>query len=299
MKNVTFSTVVCIIKLLIYYVIYQGVFTILPMMAAVIYGISTGSLTLETFTSMDSDVMVALGDYGIWAMALGLFLSAVVMMWHISHFGYFNFGPKPLKQVKGSILLLSVVLIFATMVTFNIFAQWAGLPDMHANVMEGLSKNIVGVLAIAVAAPVLEEMLFRGAIQGMLMRRFSNPWVGIIIASLIFGAIHMNPIQVFYATMLGLVFGWIYYRTGSLVPVVIGHVLNNSMAAATMFFGLEEEEMAASFSAELVMAISAAVVAVVMAYFINKLQPSVPKPWHAAGEELQVEVEEPLPSANA
>ena len=43
-----------------------------------------------------------------------------------------------------------------------------------------------------------------------------------------------NPAQIPFAFLLGMMFGWLYYRTGSLLPGIIGHVLNNSVAAITM-----------------------------------------------------------------
>ena len=58
--------------------------------------------------------------------------------------------------------------------------------------------------------------------------------MAILIASLLFGVVHMNPAQIPFAFLLGAMFGWLYYRTGSLLPGIIGHVLNNSIAAVSM-----------------------------------------------------------------
>jgi membrane protease YdiL (CAAX protease family) len=118
------------------------------------------------------------------------------------------------------------------------------------------------------------------------MRKFSNPWIGILAASLVFGLIHVNPIQVFYATMLGIVFGWIYYRTGNLMPVVIGHVLNNSLAAMMMYFGLDAEEKALSASSEITLLIVSSVAAVVTAWLINRIQQDI-IPWYDATDKQQ------------
>ena len=54
------------------------------------------------------------------------------------------------------------------------------------------------------------------------------------MSSLVFGVVHMNPAQIPFAFLLGVMFGWLYYRTGSLLPGIIGHVLNNSVAAVNM-----------------------------------------------------------------
>lgn len=44
-----------------------------------------------------------------------------------------------------------------------------------------------------------------------------------------------------FAFLIGLLFGWLYYRTGSLVPGIVGHIINNSFGAWTMFTATREE----------------------------------------------------------
>ena len=90
-------------------------------------------------------------------------------------------------------------------------------------------------------APLVEELLFRGAIQGHLLRKGMNPWVALFIASAIFGIVHMNPVQILFAFAIGLIFGWLYYRTGSLVPGIVGHFINNTIACVQMATMSQEE----------------------------------------------------------
>lgn len=274
-----------VIKLPLYYMLYQGLFSVLAMVAVMVYGITNGAIALDALMTEDADaLMTAIPQvYSVWAVSLGLFLSAAVMLWHLIYWGYFSFGKEPFRQVSGKVMLLCIMLVFASMFVFNILAQELGLPDELAETMEQVSNNILGCISIAVLAPILEEVLFRGAIQGYLMRKY-NPTVGIVVASLIFGLIHMNPIQVFYAFFLGLIFGWIYYRTRSLMPVVIGHVLNNSLAAISMITGAEEEEAVMSLGEKVAVLGASAAAAVVLVYLINRLQPAVTRPWLGAGE---------------
>lgn len=48
-----------------------------------------------------------------------------------------------------------------------------------------------------------------------------------LVSALIFGIVHGNPVQMFFASILGLVLGWVYYRTGSLLPCMLMHFINN------------------------------------------------------------------------
>jgi membrane protease YdiL (CAAX protease family) len=79
-------------------------------------------------------------------------------------------------------------------------------------------------------APLAEELVFRGAVLRALLRWNSRHWVGISISALLFALIHMNPAQMPHAFLIGLLLGWMYYRTDSIVPGVVYHWVNNTVA---------------------------------------------------------------------
>ena len=91
------------------------------------------------------------------------------------------------------------------------------------------SHPISGPLALVVIAPLTEELIFRGLIlRGLLAR--TSPWRAIVISALLFGLVHLNPWQIPFAFVAGLVFGWVYFRTGSLTLCMAGHALHNSIS---------------------------------------------------------------------
>lgn len=166
----------------------------------------------------------------VTARAVAIILSSLSMLLFIHLRGLYKLRWGLLRSLDTKPLLISTLLVFSSMFALNIFVQWFPLDDNLDGIFEGLSRNPLGILGLAVLAPLLEEVLFRGAIQGTLMRFFGRPWPAIIVAALIFGIFHWNPVQVVYATLLGVIFGWIYYRTGSLLSVIVGHILNNTFA---------------------------------------------------------------------
>lgn len=97
---------------------------------------------------------------------------------------------------------------------------------------EGIMKEPWGYLALGIFVPVAEELVFRGAILRSLLGLFSEQmhWVAIVLSALIFGAIHMNLAQGIHAFVLGLLIGWMYYRTKSIIPGIALHWVNNSVA---------------------------------------------------------------------
>jgi membrane protease YdiL (CAAX protease family) len=106
------------------------------------------------------------------------------------------------------------------------------MPEQTEALFEGIMKEPWGYLAIGIFVPVAEELVFRGAILRVLLNLFDRQmhWVAIVISALIFGAIHMNLAQGIHAFILGLLLGWMYYRTQSVIPGIALHWVNNSVA---------------------------------------------------------------------
>ena len=82
--------------------------------------------------------------------------------------------------------------------------------------------------SLLVVAPVIEEFLFRGLIlQGFLSRYSVRK--SIIGSAVLFGIIHLNVLHVIGITALGALFSWVFVRTRSLVPCILGHSLHNGL----------------------------------------------------------------------
>ena len=79
---------------------------------------------------------------------------------------------------------------------------------------------------IGVTPALCEELLFRGYIQQRLTRSFRPLW-GIVISSFLFAAFHMDWVHVLAVFPLGLFLGWATWRSGSLLPAMVGHFVNN------------------------------------------------------------------------
>lgn len=104
------------------------------------------------------------------------------------------------------------------------------LPNIVEDEFDMIMKERLGYMVVGLLAPLAEEMVFRGAILRSLLRWKQNPWIGIAISALLFALIHMNPAQMPHAFLIGLLLGWMYYRTDSIVPGVVYHWVNNTVA---------------------------------------------------------------------
>jgi len=98
------------------------------------------------------------------------------------------------------------------------------------------NRRIIVILSVALVPAVFEELAFRGALQPLLIKATGKPWVGIAIASVIFSAIHFQFYGFLPRVFLGALFGWFAYRSGSLLPGMLAHFVNNAGAAVTLWY---------------------------------------------------------------
>ena len=100
----------------------------------------------------------------------------------------------------------------------------------------GLGTIAAAVLIVA-AAPISEEIFFRGFVFGGLRGRFSFPAAAVLSAA-IFGVFHYSgsgSLEVLpQLALLGLVLCWVYEQTGSIYPTMAMHALNNAIAFAIL-----------------------------------------------------------------
>ena len=87
---------------------------------------------------------------------------------------------------------------------------------------------------ICLLAPIFEEIIFRGIILKGMLNFNVNPTVAILLNGFIFGCAHMNPWQFIGAGILGVIFGFVYYRTKSLFLPMLLHFLNNTLSYTIM-----------------------------------------------------------------
>jgi len=91
---------------------------------------------------------------------------------------------------------------------------------------------------VAVVAPVVEELIFRGLILHGLRRNY-NAFTAVVISALLFALFHLNPWQFPATFVLGLLLGWIMIRTRSILLAIIGHSINNLLVLLTVTYWQE------------------------------------------------------------
>lgn len=129
---------------------------------------------------------------------------------------------------------LGVVMVFAVSVLIE--PMLSLFPERYFEQMNNaIGRGVWASLVTILFAPVLEEVLFRGFIQDILIAKLRPKW-GIIVAAVFFGAFHIIPPQAVNAACVGLILGYIYWKTGSLLPPILIHGANNLIAFLTLLY---------------------------------------------------------------
>lgn len=139
-----------------------------------------------------------------------------------------RFHGKERRIAKTAVFILCA---FFTCLGLNLLLYLLRLPQMSASFGETAEAQAMvpllpGILLYAIAAPLSEEIMFRGILYGRARRVFS-PAAGMVFASLIFGIYHGNPVQGIYAFLLGMLLCFVYERTGSLFAAAAFHGVGN------------------------------------------------------------------------
>ena len=91
-------------------------------------------------------------------------------------------------------------------------------------------SGIAGILSFCIFGPIAEEICFRGILLGGLLKMRCRPWIAILITALAFSLVHGYSAKLVGTLLFGIIVGWLYWRTGSIIPCLIIHIVNNSFA---------------------------------------------------------------------
>ena len=146
--------------------------------------------------------------------------------------GWFKPSKYYLLSRPWAVLFWSVMVAIGVVVpSMYLQEQLPELPNVVETEMTQLMSIPGGYFVICLLAPLIEEMVMRGAVlHSLLAWQPGRRWAMIALSALLFAAIHMNPAQMPHAFAMGLLLGWMYVRTGSIVPGVAFHWANNTVA---------------------------------------------------------------------
>lgn len=205
------------LKLLLIYIVlqYLGTLAAVPLVMV---------LQFATTGGLDADLVVS------QSVLPGLLLTQLFTVWYLWKAGWLTGDSRLYRPVSGAYLGWTVLLGMGAIFLLDwLTSVLRFLPNWLEGTFDQLQSSWAGILCVALLGPVVEELFFRGAILKALLRKY-RPWVAIVVSGLVFGLIHVNPAQVAFACLAGILLGWLYWRTRSLIPCMVVHVLNNGFS---------------------------------------------------------------------
>ncbi len=127
-----------------------------------------------------------------------------------------------------------------------LLSEWLGLTTLTAKQISAAKALLdqfqtvplwLIILTVAIVPAIFEELCFRGFLFGALRTRLSGP-LTIVASALLFGVFHeiLSSGRLLPSTFLGLVLGWVRWRTRSVWPGILLHALNNGLLLTVSYY---------------------------------------------------------------
>ncbi len=186
---------------------------------------------------------------------LGMFIVPALVFGRLAGgktFSYFT-----LNKAAGFWLFFAALLLIAfAQPVINLLVEWnqsLKLPESMSSTQQWMQQSedeagkmtllfmetgtvgglLVNLLMMALIPAIGEELVFRGVLQRLLVRWFKSAWIGIVVASVIFSAFHMQFFGFIPRFVLGFVLGFVFQVSGRLWISIFVHFLNNSLAVVS------------------------------------------------------------------
>ncbi|MFZ5469148.1 MAG: type II CAAX prenyl endopeptidase Rce1 family protein [Myxococcota bacterium] len=221
-----------------------------------LFSVALACVAMALFIGVGATTQVLNVGFGLWFTEVFIFFAVPWVALRLTgrspprHTGLSYPGLAPL----GFGFLLGTVNYFAWVVPLQ-FVSHLLAPEWMKELFDAaqIFKNqtplelLVIITGVGLAAPVCEEVFFRGTFQQGLMSRLPAPWA-LVVTAAVFSAFHLDPVGFFARFELGVLFGVLFWKSGSVWPGIAAHAANNLVSTALYFAlagaGVEEEEPA-------------------------------------------------------
>lgn len=177
---------------------------------------------------------VTIAVFGLWPLLFAVAQRVMIVPG-------FRLNPPAVLAVVGSLIM--GLGIWPLAYELYLFGEWVGLVSLDRNQFEMAERLLtefrglpvpVLLLTLAVIPAALEEFFFRGYLFQGLRGRFHGPLI-IVVTALLFGLFHvlspsaLMPERFLPSSLLGIVLGWVCYRSGSVLPGMLLHACHNGL----------------------------------------------------------------------
>lgn len=241
----------------------------------IIEGILVAVAVMNHAGSSSFNVNILTDSTILWAIQLVVMVIAdlvgILLFWKLSKLRVKSFFARPVdgveNTIKGTVVFYGVMIVGMVLVNiilqifYALFNHYPLSPDFNVSASEPIAL-VFYLLATCVAAPILEEILFRGFVLRSL-QKFGNVFA-ILISGILFGLFHGNLEQTIPTALGGIVLAYIAVKSNSIIPCVVAHFFNNALSSAFMIFSQYYPEQTANLVILLVWAVMVILAVVVV-----------------------------------
>ena len=209
----------------------------------------------------NSGMVPVLKNLQIW-QSVGMFVvPSIFIAWFASFKPWYFLGLDGRLNIRSVLWVILILLV--SMPFMNQLVIWnenMSLPAFLSGVEEWMKEKediaaeltssflitdsiwgfVVNILMIAIIPALGEEFFFRGIIQKLFGRWFKSTHLAVILASILFSALHFQFYGFFPRLFLGLIFGYLFLWSGNLWYPIIAHLFNNLISVVAFYIYGEE-----------------------------------------------------------
>jgi membrane protease YdiL (CAAX protease family) len=163
----------------------------------------------------------------------------IVKKWHsMNVYAYIRLRGSSIAEVLMAVGAVLLCIPLCTSISHYLMQQ-LHVPDflsrINSEIFTSYSRKelVVLVMIVCIAPAICEEVFFRGYIQRTIERKWGAR--SFIITGIIFGLYHMQPLNLLSLSLLGILFGYLSYRSKSIFPSMSAHFTNNLLAVFSLY----------------------------------------------------------------
>lgn len=189
--------------------------------------------------------------YAIQTLVFMIPLAALIILKKNVDWEDFGFVKISIKSIL-KYAALGYVIYFAVMLTvmtismrFNVELPGFAQQESHIPLLGGEALVAgVTVLIMVLVAPLIEEILFRGFVFKTMSERWPA-WIAFVVSATIFAGLHFEFASFMPLFILGMVMNWMFYKTKSIYPGLVFHIINNVLALGLEYYAFTSFEVLA------------------------------------------------------
>ncbi|NLD46956.1 MAG: CPBP family intramembrane metalloprotease [Clostridiaceae bacterium] len=220
----TFVSALCYIGI---YIIIRTVSTLILILSILFSQIAQGTEITKSIDYINKNSNYSqIANLIAICVTLFVFIRAIDKKKGIRLFQYCKFNKLPLPHsILCAVTGITLNVLMTALVSFLFIVKSPAAINTVKNINSGNSDTLLVLVSVCIMTPVLEEILFRGIVQ----QEFTNNelFFAVLFQALLFGLYHLNPIQIIYTFILGIILGLTFYTFKSLIAPIIMHISFN------------------------------------------------------------------------